>query len=68
MYKPLTHSSFDLHRKTEKEKESQGTGRSHLSLVIPSRKVLRSKGEERQREPDLKMEGEGEKVCRKAKT
>ena len=39
-----------------------------MSSVIPSRKVLRSKGEERQRDPDLKTEREGERVCKKAKT
>lgn len=67
MGEPLTHSSFDLHRKAEQEKQSQGSGRSHLTLVIPRRKVLRSKGEEMQRDPDLKRKVKEERVCRKPK-
>lgn len=67
MGEPLTHSSFDLHRKAEKEKQSQGSGRSHLTLVIPRRKVLRSKGEEMQRDPDLKRKVKEEKGVQEAK-
>lgn len=66
MEEPLTHSSFDLHRKAEKEKESQYSGRSHLALVIPRKKMLRSKGEKMQRD-SLKRKAEEERLCRKSK-
>lgn len=67
MGEPLTHSSFDLHRKAGQEKVSRGSGRSHLTLATLRRKVLRSKCEEMQRDPDLKRKAEEERVCRKLK-